>query len=70
MRAKNSYEGHPTEFAGSTQIPKKIIGTSNLTKISQKNCVSYLKSGKEENIRIGTTELAGPFFLGITPLFF
>jgi hypothetical protein len=27
--AKNSYGGYPTEFAGSTQNPKKIIGTPN-----------------------------------------
>jgi hypothetical protein len=27
---KNSYEGYPTEFAGSTQNPKKIIRTPNL----------------------------------------
>jgi hypothetical protein len=27
--AKNSYGGYPTEFAGSTQNPKKMIGTSN-----------------------------------------
>jgi hypothetical protein len=29
-RAKNSYEGYPTEFAGSTQNHKKSIGTPNL----------------------------------------
>jgi hypothetical protein len=28
--AKNSYEGNPTEFAGSTQNLKKIIGAPNL----------------------------------------
>jgi hypothetical protein len=28
--AKNSYGGYATEFAGSTQIPKKIIRTQNL----------------------------------------
>jgi hypothetical protein len=27
--AKNSYGGYPAEFAGSTQNPKKIIGTPN-----------------------------------------
>jgi hypothetical protein len=27
--ANNSYGGYPTEFAGSTQNSKKIIGTSN-----------------------------------------
>jgi hypothetical protein len=27
--AKNSNEGYPTAFAGSTQNPKKIIGKSN-----------------------------------------
>jgi hypothetical protein len=27
--AQNSYGGFPTEFAGSTQNPKKNIGTSN-----------------------------------------
>jgi hypothetical protein len=37
--AKNSYGGYPTEFAGSTQNPKKNIVTSNQpikTKISPK----------------------------------
>jgi hypothetical protein len=29
MGAKNSYGGYPTEFAGSTQNPKKNIGTQN-----------------------------------------
>jgi hypothetical protein len=29
-RAKNSYGGYLTEFAGSTQNPKKITGTPNL----------------------------------------
>jgi hypothetical protein len=36
---KNSYGGYPTEFAGSTQNPKKIIRTPNLpirTKNSKK----------------------------------
>jgi hypothetical protein len=28
--AKNSYGGYPTEFAGSTQNPKKITETLNL----------------------------------------
>jgi hypothetical protein len=38
--AKNSDGCYPTEFAGSTQNQKKIIGTSNLpvkTKIFPKN---------------------------------
>jgi hypothetical protein len=37
--ARNSYGGYPTEFAGSTQNPKKNIGTSDQpikTKISPK----------------------------------
>jgi hypothetical protein len=28
--AKNMYGGYPTEFAGSTQNPKKMTGTPNL----------------------------------------
>jgi hypothetical protein len=45
--AKNSLEGYPTEFAGSTQNPKKLIETPNLpikTKIfPKKNMFSSLK---------------------------
>jgi hypothetical protein len=44
--AKNLYGGYPTEFAGSTQNPKKIIGTSNQPKKFSKNCVSYRKKCK------------------------
>jgi hypothetical protein len=42
--AKNSYGGHPTEFAGSTENPLKIIRTPNqlieIKKISNKNMFS------------------------------
>jgi hypothetical protein len=44
--AKILYGGYPTEFAGSTLNPKKIIETSNQpikTKISQKNMFNILK---------------------------
>jgi hypothetical protein len=47
-----------TEFPGSTQNPKKVIRTPNLpirTKFFQKKYVSYLKSVKEQKIRIGAT---------------
>jgi hypothetical protein len=38
--AKNSYGGYPTEFAGTTQIPKIIIETQNQDKIlSKKVCL-------------------------------
>jgi hypothetical protein len=47
LKVKNSYGGYPTEFAGSTQDPKKIVGTSNQsirTKIfPKKNMFSSLK---------------------------
>jgi hypothetical protein len=48
----------PTEFAGSTQNPKKIIETPNLpnrTKIFPINYVPHLKSVKQPKNRIGAT---------------
>jgi hypothetical protein len=30
LKVKNSYGGYPSEFAGSTQNPKKIIETPNI----------------------------------------
>jgi hypothetical protein len=56
--AKHSYGGYPTEFAGPTQNPKKIIRTPNLpirTKIFPKKTVSNLKSVKEPKFRVGVT---------------
>jgi hypothetical protein len=47
-----------TEFASSTQNPKKIIRAPNLpikTKIFPKKYVWYLKSEKEPKIRMGAT---------------
>jgi hypothetical protein len=44
--AKNSYEGYPTEFAGSTQNPKKKSEhqiNQPKRKFSQKNMLSTLK---------------------------
>jgi hypothetical protein len=49
--AKNSYEGYPTEFAGSTQNPKKITRTPNLPikkKIFPKKVFKSLKEPKKE----------------------
>jgi hypothetical protein len=47
IEAKNLHGSYPTEFAGSTQNPKKIIGTSNQpirTKIfPKKSMFSILK---------------------------
>jgi hypothetical protein len=51
------FRGYPTEFAGSTQNSKKMIGTPNLpirtNFFPKKNYVSYLKSVKEPIIRLG-----------------
>jgi hypothetical protein len=41
-KRKNSYGGYPTEYAGSTQNPKKIISTPS-------------KKEKEPKIRLGAT---------------
>jgi hypothetical protein len=54
-RANNSYGSYPTNLQAELKILKKIIGTPNLPKISQKNRVSYLKSGKEPKICMGAT---------------
>jgi hypothetical protein len=49
MRPKN-----PTEFAGSTQNPKKNIRASNQHENFPKKSM-YLKSEKEPKIRMGAT---------------
>jgi hypothetical protein len=46
------------EFSGSSQNPKKNIGTPNLpirTKFLQKKYTSYLKKENEPKIRMGAT---------------
>jgi hypothetical protein len=50
------YGGYPTKVAGSTQNPKKVIGTPTLlikTKIFLKILCLYLKSVNEPKLRMG-----------------
>jgi hypothetical protein len=57
--AKNLYGGYPTEFAGSTQNPKKNDWNTKYTNQSEnfpkKNYVSNHKSVKEPKVRMGAT---------------
>jgi hypothetical protein len=56
--AKNSFGSYPTEFAGSTQNPKKSSKHQiyqSEQKFSEKKYVSYLKKVKGPKIRMGAT---------------
>jgi hypothetical protein len=62
MEGKNSYRGYPTEFAGSTHNPKKIIRAPNLpirTKISPKKASTLKRRGAKNSYESYPTKFAG-----------